>query len=93
MISLVLLIGYARKTEDIGSGSDVKRKGFMRLFSLVPGVGAVIAFILTENMNNPMIFTDTWTMLMVAIAAVQALVVYMSLRNSDSTDDVQPQNV
>ena len=43
--------------------------------ALVPGIGAIIAFILTENMRNPMVFTDRWTLLMVIIALVQLVLV------------------
>ena len=34
-------------------------------------LGAIAAFILTENMANPMILTDRWTLMMVVILAVQ----------------------
>ena len=87
-----LLVGYTRKSYLAdGSEADQRRKGFMRLFSLVPGVGAIVAFLLTENMKNPMIITDMWTILMVAIAVVQAVVLYLSKRNAGNAEKVIPQ--
>ncbi len=90
LASIGLLIGYFRKKQqEDGSESDQKRKGFMRIFSLVPGIGAIVAFILTENMRNPMIFVDMWTLLMIGIAAVQAVVMYLARKNSEDVDKVQ----
>jgi len=45
------------------------------MLTLLPGIGAIVAFILTENMRNPMVFTDRWTLLMVIISLVQLVLV------------------
>ena len=92
LVSLILLLEFSRKNEETVSESDTKRKGFMRLLSLVPAVGAIIAFILTEDMRNPMVFTDQWTLLMIGIAAVQAVVLYLAHKDSTDTEDAQPQD-
>ncbi len=93
LVSMGLLIGYFKKQQQQnGSESDQKRKGFMRIFSLVPGIGAIVAFILTENMQNPMIIVDMWTLLMVGIAAVQGVVLYLARKNSEDVDKVDTQN-
>ena len=68
---------------------EVKRHGLVRLFSLIPALGAVIAFVLTENMKNPMAFTDKWTLLMVVIFVIQ-LVVMLLARKSDETEENGP---
>ena len=52
----------------------MKRKGVTRVLSLIPAIGSIIAFLLTENMRNPMVFVDRWTWLMVLIALVQVIV-------------------
>lgn len=68
---------------------EVKRHGLVRLFSLIPALGAVIAFVLTENMKNPMAFTDKWTLLMAVIFVIQ-LVVMLLARKSDETEENGP---
>ena len=91
LASIGLLIGYFRKKKEKSEEAEQKRKGLMRVFSLVPAIGAVVAFILTENMKNPMAFTDVWTLLMAGIAIVQGVVMYLSRKNSEEADkaDVQ----
>ena len=62
LLSLIMMIGYFRARD---------RKGILRFASLIPAVAAVVAFLLTENMANPMILTDEWTVMMVIILAIQ----------------------
>ncbi|MEA5050132.1 MAG: InlB B-repeat-containing protein [Oscillospiraceae bacterium] len=86
LTSIALLVNYFGKREDEDKRKSTRRKGGLRLSSLIPAVGAVIAFILTENMRNPMVFTDKWTLLMVAIAAVQAVVAVLCKKGEDKND-------
>ena len=86
LASVGLVFGYLRKKQAFGSEADQKRRGFMRVFSLVPAVGAIAAFLLTENMKNPMKFMDAWTLLMAGIAIVQGVVLYLSGKNSEQAD-------
>ncbi|MEN6564553.1 MAG: hypothetical protein ABFD11_13610 [Christensenella sp.] len=51
--------------------------------TLVPAIGAVVAFLLTEDMSNPMVLTDKWTILMSGIAVVQALVVVFIIQRNN----------
>ncbi len=93
LASIGLLIGYLKKQQQQnGTESDQKRKGFMRIFSLVPGIGAIVTFLLTENMRNPMVIADMWTLLMVGIAAVQGVVLYLAHKNSADVDRVRTRN-
>lgn len=66
---------------------EVDRHGLVRLFSLIPALGAVIAFVLTENMKNPMVFTDKWTLLMAAIFVIQLVVMLLARKNYDSGEN------
>ena len=58
----------------------IKRHGIIRLMSILPVIGAIIAFILTENMRYPMIWADKWTGLMILIAAVQVVIAYLAIK-------------
>ena len=79
ILSLVLLIGYfSRREEDEDEIVETKHRLVARLVSLVPALGAIITFLITENMANPMILTDKWTRLMAAFLLVQAVVVIIA---------------
>ena len=78
MLSLIMMIRYFR--------ADRNRKGILRFASLIPAIGAIAAFLLTENMANPMILTDRWTAMMVIILAVQ-MGVALLVGKKDSNDE------
>ena len=96
--SVLLLIGYIgkkKKEEEDETGENVeytvKKKGVWRVLSLIPGIGAIVAFILTENMRNPMVFTDRWTLLMVIIAVIQVIVAILAKKEKEEPDDREAQ--
>ncbi|MZL70732.1 hypothetical protein [Bittarella massiliensis (ex Durand et al. 2017)] len=77
--------------EDEAEKEQLKRKGFWRVFSLLPAIGSIVAFLLTENIHNPMVFTDRWTLLMALIAAIQLVVTVLSIkRRKDSGEREDP---
>ena len=110
LASLLLLIGYIgkkKKALEDEDGNKVKdedgntvweyekkKKGFWRVFSLIPAIVSVIAFILTENMRLPMRLVDRWTLLMVIIAIVQIVVAVLckKRKNKDDEDRDDQQN-
>ena len=59
-----------------------KRRKVFRWSTLIPAAGAIVAFLLTENMSNSMVLTDRWTLLMLGIAAVQILVVVLGFQKN-----------
>ena len=82
ILSLILLIRYfGRKEEEEDETIEKKHRLVARLVSLVPALGAVITFIITENMANPMVLTDQWTRLMAAFLMVQAVIVIIAERD------------
>ena len=98
LASLLLLVGYFGKKEEEAQDengnpildaegnslmNNIKKRGGWRLASLVPAILSVIAFLLTENMRNPMILVDRWTLLMVIIAVAQVLVMLLSKKKTE----------
>ncbi len=75
--------GYAAEEED---AEETKKKGFWRLISIIPGIGAPIVFLLTEDMSLPMAFIDKWTLLMAVIAVVQLLVMLKAKKKKTDRD-------
>ena len=91
LLSLIMLIRYFGKRreedEETGEETEIKRKGGWRISSLIPAIGAIIAFILTEDMSNPMVMVDKWTLLMVIILAIQVGVAILAKKKEDDEDD------
>ena len=94
LLSLIMMIRYfggrCEEDEESGEVRDRNRKGILRAASLIPAVGAIAAFLLTENMANPMILTDGWTTLMIAILTVQAgLAILVGKKDSDEEETLE----
>ena len=62
--------------------SDEDNRKGLRLATLVPAIGSVVAFILTENMSLPMHLIDGWTPLMLGILVAQGVLTTFA-RNKD----------
>ncbi len=73
-------LGKKRKEEETQQDDRLKKRGLVRLLSILPAAGGVIAFLLTENMSLPMQFTDKWTLLMAVITIVQAVIVFFTFK-------------
>ena len=69
LTSALMIVGYFTKKKN-GKKEAAKSKTAARFGTLVPALGAIITFFLTENMNSKMIFSDKYTLLMAAIALV-----------------------
>ena len=89
LASLLMLIGLAGKKRS-PDGLKIKKRWLARLLTLIPGIGGIVAFLLTENMQNAMVFTDRWTLLMIVIAVVQAILTILCARKK--ADPVPQEN-
>ena len=101
LISLALLLTYfgKKKEDDDSAGgpgersSDAeaatKRRGIVRLCSLIPAVGGIVTFLLTEDMGAKMAFVDKWTVLMAVILAVNVVLAILSRKKTEKPDDQQ----
>lgn len=91
---------YARMEAEAALGEEPeetprnKKSGLIwRILSILSGVLAPIVFLLTENMNNPMVFVDRWTLLMVVILAIQviSMLLVRYTRSREDKDDLEEQ--
>ena len=80
-----------QRTEEERENERRKNRKGLRLATLIPAIGSVIAFILTEDMNLPMVLIDRWTLLMVIILVVQVILAAFA-RNKKKDDDEEDQN-
>jgi uncharacterized membrane protein YhaH (DUF805 family) len=90
LLCLWMAAGTLRRNQDADRNEDektVKRKKILKLLSLIPAIAAVIAFILTEDMTLPMQMTDKWTILMLIIFIVQAIMRILTKNKKDEEDN------
>ena len=82
ILGAALLVRYFFRRDD-GEDEDTNRNGG-KLLGLIPGIGSIILFILTEDMSLPMQITDKWTIPMALILAVQIGIAVFSKNRSAS---------
>lgn len=82
LLALVTLLGGALTLLGLFG-----KRGSMRLASILPALGAPIAFLLTENLRGPMAFTDRWTLLMAVIALVQLALSVLAHKQSEKEQE------
>ena len=85
LLSAALLADLAGKRSKEEENKQ-NRKTFWRVMSLVPAALAVLVFLLTENLRNPMVLVDRWTLLMIILALVETLVAVFSRKTKENTD-------
>ncbi len=71
----------AQMTED--QIEDEKKRKRRKLLGLIPAIAAIVAFVLTEDIFSPMAFVDKWTILMIIILVVEALVCYFTRKKDE----------
>ncbi|HWP21373.1 MAG TPA: MBG domain-containing protein [Candidatus Cryosericum sp.] len=87
VLMLIGLVGKKRKEELEGVVvRETKKHPVTRLMTLLPAIGGIVAFILTENMKNPMAFVDRWTILMAVIAVLQTALVFLGVKKDKDVD-------
>ena len=68
------LASYKKKDQEeqeMDEEENKKRPWILRIIASLIGIASVVVFILTENMANPMVLVDKWTILMIALLVVQ----------------------
>lgn len=93
VVSAVLLAGRflgkkREEREEVQEYEDsrLKRKTLVRGLSLVPAAASVICFALTENITNPMVLIDKWTLWMAVFAAANAALAVLSKKSQQQAD-------
>ncbi len=92
LISLALIITYFKGKDDEEWDMDEaerKRKGQFRILSAVIAIIAIITFILTEDMSNPMVLIDRWTILMAIYTAIQLIVARLAKKEVEIEEEIQ----
>ncbi len=78
----------AARGEDARDTVRNKKSGLVwRIIAIITGVAAPIVFFLTENMRNPMIIVDMWTLVMALILVVQVAAMLVLKRARGQQED------
>jgi NADH:ubiquinone oxidoreductase subunit 2 (subunit N) len=89
----LLLVTYFRKRKDEEDESNpddeenVKKHLGLRLLSIVTTAIAIVLFIMTEDMSNPMRFIDDWTIFHVIITAVTLVIAFFSRKTYEEDEE------
>ena len=97
-IMLVFAFGRNRKDgeEDEQTGEQepdevYKRKRLGRVLSVVPAVGAIVLFVLTQDLTQPMAIFDSWSLVFGIIGIVNIVLAIVTRKTTKDGDDEQQQ--
>lgn len=90
--ALWMIISFTRKEENSEEEKEEKEESgnrrISKTFGIIPAVVSVIIFILTEDMTQPMILTDRYTLVMMLIL-LSNLMLALVTRNRDDKEQKQ----
>ena len=69
-----------------------KRHLFLRIMGLIPAIVSVIVFILTEDLTQRMELVDSYTLLMILILLVEAVIAFFARKTREEDEKEQSQN-
>jgi hypothetical protein len=101
VICIILLISLFKRNKDDEDDKDKnqdkdeeekeekkkKQRFIAKLLSIIPAAAAIIIFLITENMKNPMRWVDKWTILMIIILLVQIILAFFSSKKKKKDKD------
>ena len=67
--------------------TKIKRNRLLKILSILPALAAIITFILTEDMTQPMVLVDKWTILMVIYLLVDLILGILSKKKKEEPED------
>jgi len=105
IIMLVFALGRNRKDGDdeetaaakTANGEEVeedevyKRKRIGRILSIIPAVGAIVLFILTQALTQPMAIFDIWSLVFAIIAIINIVLAIATRKKTKNDDDDEQQ--
>ncbi len=87
IMTIMLLVTYFTGRKEEEEYGEIKKKGLLRLISLIPALGAILLFFLTQDMTQPMIIVDEWTIYFAIIAIVQGTVTFFSRKKVEEDEN------
>ncbi len=81
-----------KNSENAKTEPERTERKWSKFMGLIPGVGSVITFLLTEDMRLPMALVDKWTILMIAFLAVGAALAFLSRNGKNEPETEEAEN-
>jgi hypothetical protein len=78
--------GVVRQNTDEEEDDKNKRKA-SKFLGLIPAIGSIVLFILTEDMSNVPAWTDKWTLWMAVILLVNVILAFATRNPKDDDDE------
>ena len=69
-----------------------KKHLLLRILGLIPAIVSVIVFIITEDLTQRMELVDSYTLLMILILLVEAVIAFFARKTKDEDEKEQNQN-
>ena len=96
--TLGMYVTYFKKQENDEEDENEEREGnnerkTSKLFSIIPAAVSVILFILTEDMRNPMVLFDKWTLLMMVIMIGNLVIAYLTRNKEEEKENEENEAV
>ena len=96
--TLAMYVTYFKKQENDEEDENEEReenneRKTSKLFSIIPSAVSVILFILTEDMRNPMVLFDKWTLLMMVIMIGNLAVAYLTRNKKEEKENEENEAV
>ncbi len=78
--------GVTKTAPDDEENDEDKRRP-SKFLGLIPAIGSIVLFVLTEDMRNPMTLTDKWTIWMALIALVNVVLAFATRNKKQENED------
>ena len=89
-IVMILSLGACSSKDDDDEGNqdgeNKKSRNGLKFLGLIPAIGTVVLFLLTEDMSSKMALTDKWTIL-TAVITVIGIVLTIVIKNKKKNND------
>ena len=88
LAALGMVFTMNRKEEDDENeeNEEERKANFSKILGIIPAALAILFFLLTEDMNNPMVLTDRYTLMMILFPLVSLLTAWLT-RNEKEDDE------
>lgn len=93
LLNIILFILGLRKNkkEDDEETEEEQEKinyhHFRRLFALIPSIGSILLFLYTQDLTQPMVLFDIWSLVFILIVLVQLIICILSYRKKEKKEE------
>ncbi len=88
IIALLMLITLLKKEKHYDENDEEQYKRlYSKITGVLPAILSVILFIMTEDMRNPMVLIDKWTLPMLLILLISIALSYITRRQDEKEKD------